>query len=499
MTKTFDPTRAYALLIAVDQNQVTRWALPAVANDLRELKAVLLHPERCAYAEANIKVVMGAEATRRGILEGMKWLRDCLKKDADATVILYYTGHGAVEGGANYLIPFDMDEDNVPLTALRAQDFADAVGKITPERMFVALDCCHAEGMQVKDLAAATSVAPVPLGLFKVNGTSDAKALTPIAKGIDALENGSGRAVLNSCRAAESSYVYEDRKMSAFTYHLIEALTGHANPPEGATDVRVYDVLSYLDHKVPSEVAKRLRQSQHPEFEARGSFAVARLLGGKGLSKGSAAPEPGLANLPGPTMQASITGGGAIAQGAGARAVGAGGVMVGGDNSGNINTGSQTVNTGGGAFIGGGVGVGGDFVGRDKIVNNRRGDSIRMGDVNIGDGNKNLAIGVTGQVHQTSTETTTQYALPDLQKQLAELQAAIARLPAGDGSPAKAKTRVGDAQNALDENEPDGEIVTNRLGELENLIKKAGGVAGALGGLIPLVGKAMEMARQLFP
>ena len=260
--------------------------------------------------------------------------------------------------------------------------------------------------------------------------------------------------------------------MSAFTYHLIEALTGHANPPEGATDVRVYDVLSYLDHKVPSEVATRLRQSQHPEFEARGSFAIARLLGGNGVSKGLPAPEPGLANLPGPTMQASITGSGAIAQGAGARAVGAGGVMLGGDSSGNINMGNQNINTAGGAFIG--------------------------GPVNVGSGSTNLVIGKSGQVTQTSTKTTTQYALPDLRKQLAELQAAITRLPAGDGGATKAKTSVGDAQTALDEAEPDGQTVTHRLGALSSLIQKAGGVAGALGGLIPLVEKAIEIARSIF-
>ena len=70
----------------------------------------------------------------------------------------------------------------------------------------------------------------------------------------------------------------------------------------------------------------------------------------------------------GNTYQATLTGNGAIAQGPGATAVGARGVNVGGNNTGNINTGTQTIDTGGGAYVGGSVDTGGDFVGRDKIT-----------------------------------------------------------------------------------------------------------------------------------
>jgi hypothetical protein len=68
------------------------------------------------------------------------------------------------------------------------------------------------------------------------------------------------------------------------------------------------------------------------------------------------------------TYQATVTGGGAIAQGGGT-AVGQGAVYVGGQNTGNINTGTQSrVETGGGAYVAGNVHTAGDFVGRDKIT-----------------------------------------------------------------------------------------------------------------------------------
>ncbi|MEY8689412.1 MAG: hypothetical protein AB9M53_05980 [Leptothrix sp. (in: b-proteobacteria)] len=62
------------------------------------------------------------------------------------------------------------------------------------------------------------------------------------------------------------------------------------------------------------------------------------------------------------TYSAQVHGGGAVAQGTGAQAVGQGGVLVGGNNSGTITTG--TIQTGGGAFIGGNVQAR-QFIGRD--------------------------------------------------------------------------------------------------------------------------------------
>jgi hypothetical protein len=64
----------------------------------------------------------------------------------------------------------------------------------------------------------------------------------------------------------------------------------------------------------------------------------------------------------------TVSGGGAAAVGPGARAVGQGGVMVDGNVHGSINTG--TINTGGGAYVGGNVSAAGNVAGRDQTINN---------------------------------------------------------------------------------------------------------------------------------
>ena len=80
--------------------------------------------------------------------------------------------------------------------------------------------------------------------------------------------------------------------MSIFTYHLIEALTGHAQPAEGATEVLVSDVMGHVWRRVPASARADCDADQQPDYQVSGNFPVALLLGGKGLSKGLTPPDP---------------------------------------------------------------------------------------------------------------------------------------------------------------------------------------------------------------
>lgn len=377
MSNQFD--HGYALLIAVNESREPRAALPAVIKDVQALQTVLTHPQRCAYPADHVRVIAGADSTRDGIMAGLDWLADKIKADpsGDATAVIYYTGHGHVEDGGYFLIPYDINLNRIKTSAIRAEDFAADAAALKPRRLLVILDCCHAAGMEVKHLRLPLNPAAIPAAQFMQSekGASAEEG----AKGLEALAQGSGRAVLSSSQKAEKSWVRRDGAMSIFTFHLIEALTGHAQPAEGATEVLVSDVMSHVWRKVPASARADWQAEQNPEYQVSGNFPVALLLGGKGLSKGELAPDP-LGALPAapagnPTYQASLTGSGAIAQGPGATAVSTGGVYVGGKNTGNINTGAQ-VNTGGGAYVGGNVTAGRDFVGRDRITQGIGGGNV---------------------------------------------------------------------------------------------------------------------------
>jgi uncharacterized caspase-like protein len=350
-------THGYALLIGVDQSQAEEWALPDVAKDIAALRDVLVHPQRCAYPADNVKVLTGPEATRTGILDGLAWLGERIEDDEsdNATAAVYYTGHGWRKSPSDqsdlYLLPYDIRAGQIEPRALRAADFAGAIEALSPRRLLVVLDCCHAGGMGVKGEAlSSTGIgSAVPPALLMKGAASSAG---PGAKGLPSLAQGRGRAVLSSSTGQQKSYMRRDGTMSIFTYHLIEALTGRgfdrlttdAQPQDGAKEVLVSDVMSHVHRRVPQSV--RADHGEHvaqtPDYQVSGNFPVALLLGGQGLSKGQPAPDP-LEPLPearpAVSYRAEVRGSGAVAQGPGAVSAGEGGAAISGNVGGDVRVG----------------------------------------------------------------------------------------------------------------------------------------------------------------
>lgn len=345
--------QGYALLIGVSENADPAIDdLAGVDRDIDALERVLGHPQRCAYPLAQVRTVKGWKATRVGIRQGLEWLREQLAADrsGNATVVLYYSGHGHRIGDDYYLVPHDAEFRNMPATALKAVEFAAAVAAIRPQRLFLALDCCHAAGMGAKGPAAdpgAYRDSPIPVALFL--GGPGAPGSVP-GKGPAPLDQGQGRAVISSCQPGELSYMRADGTMSLFTAHLVEALEGAAQPAGGAGEVLVSDVVGHIERQVLASAAAQ-GLNQHPDYQLTGNFPLARIPGGKGGGADAPAPPPGMAPAAAPAVAQQISGngnnqavshGGAIAQGPGAIAAGPGAVVIQGDHHGIINTGTIT-------------------------------------------------------------------------------------------------------------------------------------------------------------
>jgi hypothetical protein len=278
MAEQFD--RGYALLIGVDGSVNAQLRLPAVAKDVGRLANVLANPELCGYRPENVKVLLGEDSTRKGILQGLTWLENCVLDDAtdNATALVYYSGHGHLQDDRHYLLPYDTDIGNIPGTALPAERFAGRIAGLAPQRLLVVLDCCHAGSVGAKG--------------GEGRGFKGSTAITPDAGSLAALASGTGRAVLSSSRGSEESWVRLDDSMSVFTYHFVEALTGRAGTSD-APSVLVTEVMDYIARQVPKTVRSERDESQVPVFEFSGeSFPIALVLGGRGAAKGAQLPDP---------------------------------------------------------------------------------------------------------------------------------------------------------------------------------------------------------------
>jgi caspase domain-containing protein len=272
----------YALIIGVDDSVRPGLKLPVVANDVAALGSVFADEQHCAYAAENVKVIAGAQATRNGILDGLAWLRGKLKADTSEqqTAVVYYSGHGHRDAktGEAFLVPYDVAMP-LHMGSLKAKDFADLIQDMTPRRLLVVLDCCHAAALDVKDAPeAAVDIAP--------------NAVAPEVHDLGVLATGEGRAVLSSSTGEQKSYIRADGRMSVFTYHLVDALLGRAATPD-ASAVTVTQLMGHVAACVPRTTQAERKQPQDPRFRFEGSdFPIAMVCGGNGIAKGEPSPDP---------------------------------------------------------------------------------------------------------------------------------------------------------------------------------------------------------------
>ena len=270
----------YALIIGVGKTIELGWSLPATVRDAQALKVVLTDPNFCAYPNNSdhLRLLHDQGATREAILDGLNWLKEKAAADPEATIILYYSGHGIINSEQYYLIPHDFVRADIPRTAFAAKTLTEMVRDIKAKRLWVIIDSCHAEGMAVAkdDLSADLLSSALPKGV------------------IDALKQGEGRAVFTSSRGSQVSWIRPDKTLSVYTYHLIEALKGAANQPNDRF-VTIFNVMTHLGKTVP-ETARAMGEKQTPFCDAATEdFPVAMLRGGKGLP--NQAQNPDLSNV----------------------------------------------------------------------------------------------------------------------------------------------------------------------------------------------------------
>lgn len=93
--------QGHALVIGVGAD------LPNTVDDALGLAGILQDAGRCAYPQAQVQVLTAESATRSNILAALDTLAQ--RVDADATVVVYFSGHGyqvsTVIGQATFFAP----------------------------------------------------------------------------------------------------------------------------------------------------------------------------------------------------------------------------------------------------------------------------------------------------------------------------------------------------------------------------------------------------------
>jgi hypothetical protein len=244
-------SNGYALIIGVGRD------LPDTVNDAHALHNILIDKHKAGYPNEQVQLITERGATKHGILEALKELANQTKGNPNATVLIYYSGHGGcknldTEEENYYFIPNDFAADAAN-TWLRKEEFSSLVKEIKAQKMMLIFDCCHANGFREKDAHGAKLIG-LPHDL-KQN-------FEPLVAGLGV---GSGKVVIASCKADEKSYINTRKQQGVFTLVFIEALEGK-NTDGKKPFISFNDVCQYLLEQVPIRAYELNGKLQTPVF-----------------------------------------------------------------------------------------------------------------------------------------------------------------------------------------------------------------------------------------
>jgi hypothetical protein len=255
----------YALMIGIGYGH---WesSLSGPIRDVLALKDHFLDIKKAAYKPENIICLTEKEATKNGIIDALKEIADKSKNDIDASVIIYYSGHGATSNGKYFLVPYDFDlasfhtnNNSLLESAIYSDQFAEAISAVDARKCMVILDCCHAENIPVlKEISNKFLTGFIDNVSENISTTQEKSGFN------EKIKKGEGRVILTSCKASETSL--DLGQISLFTKVLLESLNGTSNI-ESDGWVRLIDLIRYIPLTVSSIAKNKFNHNQNPIFK----------------------------------------------------------------------------------------------------------------------------------------------------------------------------------------------------------------------------------------
>jgi hypothetical protein len=220
--------RERALVIGVSDYPPPIPKLPAVANDVREV-AALLGSDKGEFSAQRVTSLVDQGASRQSILGALEeTFRDVRPDDA---VFVYVAGHGAVVKDEYFFVSHDTQADAIPTTGVPLKAIKAAFDGSPSQRAFLWLDFCHSGGILARDLTDAP----------------DGRAVIERALKVD---HGQGKLILAACTPYQSAWESAQVGHGLFTDALLRGLKGGATK-DG--EVTINSLFDFIDRQVGSD------------------------------------------------------------------------------------------------------------------------------------------------------------------------------------------------------------------------------------------------------
>jgi tetratricopeptide (TPR) repeat protein len=198
--------RGYALIIGIAdyKNLPAKSQLEFSERDAESIYSILINPEGGSFRAENVHRLIGAKATLANIKQELEvWLPSVAKPDD--RVVIYFAGHGFVQGGRAYLAPYDLDPSNIAGTGYPMETLGDVVGSRINARWKVLLtDSCHSGAIDPSAAAQYNkSLLDLSRSMFSLTASRDRE------RSFESKDWGGGHGI--------------------FTYYVVKGLEGQAD------------------------------------------------------------------------------------------------------------------------------------------------------------------------------------------------------------------------------------------------------------------------------
>ena len=235
---------AYAIVIGVEQY---RQQIPRAEFAVHDAQAVAQYlTKTLGYPENNVVTLLNEHAAKSDFEKYFeKWLPNNVEKNA--TVFVYYSGHGApnLKKGDAYLVPYDGDPSFIAETGYPLRRMYDALGRLPAKEVIVAMDSCF----------------------YGAGGRSVvAKGARPLVMNLTTTQTlPRNMTVLSASAGDQTSSTYDEKGHGLFTYFLLKGIKNEdVTKPDGS--ISMSDLFGYLKPQVERIARKQYNNEQTPQL-----------------------------------------------------------------------------------------------------------------------------------------------------------------------------------------------------------------------------------------
>lgn len=228
----------YAIIMGIEQY---REQIPKAEFATKDAKAMAQFlTTQAGYREENVIVRLNEQATKSDMEKYFEaWLKNNV--DANASLFVYFSGHGApkAESGEAYIVPYDGDPAFIEQTGYPLKRLYQTLEKLPTSNIIVMLDSCFSGTGGRSVMAKGTK----PMALTVEGMAASAKAV-----------------VMAATSGSHLSLADQDKGHGLFTYFALQGMGGDADGNgDGAIDVQ--ELFEYLKPQV-QRVARRVYNTE---------------------------------------------------------------------------------------------------------------------------------------------------------------------------------------------------------------------------------------------